>query len=117
MEKLLRYTTHDRQKISIEDWLQEKPSFLQAEAMRWYQEIEAIGPEVEMIFHDDHLLDVLKMPPSSSCKCTAPTSILDFITVPFSMMKTKSCRAQVNACDILRSNQTQARTKKPFELF
>jgi hypothetical protein len=54
MEKLLRYTIRDHQKIAIDDWLKEKPQHLQAEAMRWYQEIEAIGPEVEMIFHDDH---------------------------------------------------------------
>ena len=54
MDKILRYYGKDLQEIDFEHWLEQKPGSLQDVARRCYAMIQRCGPEVVMIFHDNH---------------------------------------------------------------
>lgn len=54
MEKLLRFSSKDCQNIVWEEWVVKKSIILQPIANKWYQQMQACGPDVDIIFHDDY---------------------------------------------------------------
>ena len=63
MEKLFLLSNSDCQPIDFDIWLEDKAKTLQPIATRWFQAIQACGPDVKAVFHDGHPIGCIENAP------------------------------------------------------
>ena len=63
MTQLLKFYGKDLEKTEFETWLNQKGEFLRPLALKWFQIIQNVGPEVEAIFHDDYPIGCIEDAP------------------------------------------------------